>query len=104
LRGKGWGRKHSTIDYVFNYSIRMLEDYHFLVMLEMERRGYKPSFEWWMRGYRGKSFGIQVLDEFIKPSEGLIYPEHDEAYLAECVKNLYSKGVVIDGVAEGARE
>lgn len=43
LRGKGWGRKHATVDYVFTYRPDYLVVYHHLVMDEMERRGYKPD-------------------------------------------------------------
>lgn len=41
LRGKGWGKKHSVVDYVFTHPISMLEDYHQAVMQEMESRGYE---------------------------------------------------------------
>ena len=50
LRGKGWGRKHAIVDYVFLHPIATLEDYHKVVMDEMERRGYKANYLWQMRG------------------------------------------------------
>ena len=46
LRGKGWGRKHSVVDYVFTHEPDYLVAYHHLVMDEMERRGYKPDKIW----------------------------------------------------------
>jgi uncharacterized protein (TIGR02328 family) len=64
-------------------------------MLEMERRGYKASYLWWLRGYRGKTFGEQHLKGLIKPKTEKVYQEHNEAYLKECVENLRSKGVVL---------
>ena len=36
LRGKGWGRKHSTVDYVFTHPIEWLFIYHLKVMERME--------------------------------------------------------------------
>ena len=95
LRGKGWGKPHSVVNYVFEHPISILEDYHFWVMSEMERRGYRPSLPWWMRGYRGKAFGEQRLIELIKPKTEKAYEEHNEAYLKECVENLRSKGIVL---------
>lgn len=29
LRGKGWGKPHSTVNYVFKYNIEKLVKYHF---------------------------------------------------------------------------
>ena len=38
LRGKGWGRKHSVVDYVFRHSRERLFAYHTMVMDETARR------------------------------------------------------------------
>ncbi|WP_425539516.1 TIGR02328 family protein [Microaceticoccus formicicus] len=46
LRGKGWGKKHSTVDYVFTYSPYLLYKYHQLVMNEMQSRGYNVASDW----------------------------------------------------------
>ena len=46
LRGKGWGKKHSVVDYVFTHEHELLVAYHRLVMDEMERRGYHPDRTW----------------------------------------------------------
>ena len=35
LRGKGWGKKHATVDYVFTHSPTRLVAYHYLIMNEM---------------------------------------------------------------------
>jgi uncharacterized protein (TIGR02328 family) len=83
------------VNYVFEHPLETLEDYHFAVMMEMERRGYKPSLAWSMRGYRGKAFGEQHLNALIKPKTEKAYEEHNEAYLKECVENLNCKGVVL---------
>lgn len=95
LRGKGWGKKHSVVDYVFTHPISMLEDYHQAVMQEMESRGYEVDYLWTFRGYRGKSFGKQVLKERIPKHEGIVYPEHDDDYLKECIENLKAKGIAL---------
>lgn len=96
LRGLGWGKKHATVNYVFEHPISMLEDYHQKVMDEMERRGYEVNYLWTFRSYRGKTFGKQVLKERITKSAHKVYPEHDLGYLVECLDNLASKGVVLD--------
>ncbi|MBQ1182449.1 MAG: hypothetical protein IIX53_02140 [Phascolarctobacterium sp.] len=95
LRGKGWGKKHSVVDYVFTHPISMLEDYHQAVMQEMESRGYEVDYLWTFRGYRGKSFGKQVLKERIPKHERIVYPEHDDDYLKECIDNLKAKGIAL---------
>ena len=45
LRGNGWGKKHATVNYVFDYSPYRLYAYHRLIMEEMTARGYKVSPE-----------------------------------------------------------
>lgn len=35
LRGNGWGRKHSTVDYVFNHPRWWLAIYHYRVIQEI---------------------------------------------------------------------
>ena len=54
LRGKGWQRKHATVNYVFDYSPYRLFKYHELIMQEMTERGYRVSPEWLDKEYRGK--------------------------------------------------
>lgn len=46
LRGNGWGRKHATVDYVFQHSPYKLYQYHHLILTEMKKRHYLPSPEW----------------------------------------------------------
>ena len=126
LRGKGWGRKHATVDYVFIYSPNKLVAYHLLVMREMNRRGYNPDRIWTFANYRGKTLGYDdnfadiygtnleygfaiskdweppvytVDSNIIYPMdffEYIIYPEHNEKYLKECLDNLKSKGIEIE--------
>ena len=55
LRGNGWGRKHATVDYVFRHSPKYLIAYHFMVVAEMEKRGYRVDPLWKDPYYRGKN-------------------------------------------------
>ena len=104
LRGKGWGKKHATVDYAFTYPREWLVAYHFLIMDEMERRGYHPDTTWRNPWYRGKVLGESELMEvdpdlvddqycYATHKGGMIYPEHDDDYLRECIDNLEGKGV-----------
>ena len=106
LRGKGWGKKHSVVNYVFTHSPARLVAYHYLVMNEMRERGYNPDKLWYDCDYRGSALGEEVLwcDQaamlgFLDAAENhnyLIYPEHDDLYLQECLDNLKSKGIEIN--------
>ncbi|KAA0967219.1 hypothetical protein FXF62_00645 [Streptococcus cristatus] len=92
LRGKGWGKKHATVDYVFTHSPYLLYRYHELIMEEMTRRGYRVSLEWLERDYRGKTCpAYEHLEEMAVAST--IYPEHDASYYEECLQNLKEKGI-----------
>lgn len=125
LRGKGWGKKHSVVDYVFKYDLGRLYQYHCTVMYTMSRRLMQPDMKWYLRTYRGKSLPQATLVEtgsyvyhyvyhnrlieklpfkqFISAMKNdkdrclMIYPEHDLAYLKECLLNLKSKGAELKG-------
>ena len=99
LRSWGWGRKHATVDYVFKYEPSRLYQYHLLVLGEMRRRGFNPDVHWYGRLYRGRNRPLMTLFEagsYIYTSDVdnlLIYQEHDDRYLLECLDNLAAKGV-----------
>ena len=103
LRGKGWGKKHSVVDYVFTYDPALLVAYHYCVMEEMERRGYHPDRTWDSPDYRGSTLGYdnsfancKMVDDLwinVNQMGKIIYPEHNDAYLRECVENLRAKGI-----------
>ena len=113
LRGKGWGKKHSIVNYVFKYGPEKLVAYHFLVMVEMTKRGYIIDDKWKNPTYRGKLLGIsknwldpsEVYNLLFKrsKSERLIYPEHNLFYLLDCLENLQDKGVDIMKILKGER-
>lgn len=95
LRGKGWARKHATVNYVFNYSPFLLYKYHLMIMNEMTERGYKVSEEWFDKNYRGKSISpYSNLLEIATSSP--IYNEHNDIYLKECLENLEAKGISLE--------
>lgn len=97
LRGKGWGKAHSTVNYVFKYSYQRLFLYHELVMLELFKRGYCVDSLWNDPTYRGKILGNDYTDfTFIGRHSSLDYPEHNQAYLVDCLNNLKDKGVILN--------
>ena len=99
LRGAGWGRPHATVNYVFTYSPSLLVAYHHLIMNEMERRGYHPDPIWRDPNYRGKVLGYDVswANDYNQYLNGkIIYPEHNDEYLKECLNLLKEKGAPID--------
>lgn len=95
LRGAGWGRPHATVNYVFRHSPYRLFQYHCLVMQQMQARGYRPDPLWLDPHHRGKTLPphTQLMPE---PLRTPIYPEHDAAYLDECLSNLRSKGILLE--------
>ena len=85
LRGNGWNKNHSTVNYVFNYSPYKLFQYHELIMQEMQRRGYHPAEIWYNPLYRGlKCPSYDSLEPV--PLTNPIYPEHQAVY-----KQIYSE-------------
>ena len=102
LRGAGWGRKHAVVDYVFTHEPERLVAYHHLVMDEMERRGYHPDSIWRCANWRGNkiqeytNWCNESLTQKLCESGDHLYPEHNDAYLQECLDNLRNKGINID--------
>lgn len=106
LRGKGWGKKHATVDYVFTHDPALLVAYHYCVMEEMENRGYHPDRTWDFPEWRGTTLGRQ--DDFadkalveqcwmnVNQMGSIIYPEHNDNYLRECIALLKEKNAPID--------
>ena len=93
LRGKGWGKKHATVDYVSKDPPVCLIAYHWLIMDEMEKRGYHPDPIWRNTNWRGTRLGEQigwVNDDTVnnhlfnvRDDSCLLYLEHDGSYLEE---------------------
>ena len=103
LRGKGWGKKHATVDYAFTHDPALLVAYHYLIMDEMEKRGYHPDKIWKNPNWRGSTLGEDTWISDSKYEEiyesakqgNMIYPEHDDVYLQECINILHEKGIDI---------
>lgn len=100
LLGNGWGKKHSVVNYVFDHSESFLVAYSILVFFEMKRRGYNPNPKI-MRNQLLKRYSEEEVDKFIVLGKDIsrrgliIYKEHDNNYLKECILNLKNKGIVI---------
>lgn len=60
LRGLGWGKPQSTVNYVFKHPYAWLVVYHKKVMNEMEERGYTVDFRWYDANYRGKLLAMTM--------------------------------------------
>jgi len=95
LRGKGWGKKHSTVNYIFSYDKEKLVAYHYMIMEEMLNRGYNIEEKWLDITYRGKILGYDntILGN-LKDYSG-IYFEHNISYMRECIDNLKNKGITL---------
>ena len=91
------------MDYVFRYDPSRLFVYHLLVMNVMSERGYEVDPSWYDRMYRGKTLKryhlLQEAGTFTASAarDGIIYKEHDDRYLLECVLNLRSMGAELVG-------
>ena len=107
LLGKGWGRKHKIVDYVFTYSESYLIAYTSIIIAEMLRREYNPNRdlvrvalmerrdktkeEFYALINKAESITLESLNNGIN-----IYPEHNDKYLQECIENLAKKGIQLD--------
>lgn len=100
LRGKGWNRPHSTVNYVFTHDYNWLVLYHLKVISEMDKRGFHVDEKWRSAYYRGKKLEpAKQLDTQTVASlcikyfrDDVIYPEHNDTYLKECIKLLKERG------------
>lgn len=103
LRGNGWGKPHSTVNYVFEYDLEHLVAYHQLVINEMLRRGYNPNSKWQDYNYRGKNCEPFNCDEQMVglildlADKETIYLDHDDKYYWDCLANLSAKGIELNG-------
>lgn len=93
MRGKGWGKKHKTVDYVWKYGWGRLFCYHLRVMNEMLKRNYNVEKKWFDISYAGKQRGYLF---WVENKDYEYYPEHNDEYLQECLDNLKAKGIIIN--------
>lgn len=91
---------HSTVNYVWEYPPVYLASFHLLVINEMKLRGYNPDEKWLDYIYRGKNCKPWSEEELNGGKDcivigSIIYPEHNDEYLKECIDNLKGKGIRI---------
>lgn len=102
LLGNGWGKKHKTINYVFEYSVIDLIAFTILVHRESKKRGYNYNLDLIIKQVNKRIsdkeyikilFDNAILRLDIKSNN--IYHEHNDLYYKECLENLKRKGVKI---------
>lgn len=93
MRGKGWGRKHSVINYVWKYSPIKLYQYHMKVIEWCKEMDVQVEPKWEDCHYRGKEARPWDYLPVFDPYEP--YPEHNNGYMQECLDNLANKGYVL---------
>lgn len=96
LRGLGWGKKHSIVNYVFEHNYLMLFRYHKKVIKEIQKRGIANiAPEWLDPLYRGKIIGYVNINDLPNIDKNDIennsYLEHNSFYLLACISNLENK-------------
>jgi len=96
LRGKGWGKNHETVDYVFDRDPAYLVEYHLRLMDEMQDRGISPNEKWRNPFYRGKQLGKDQpfvnVGVYVSLSEvEVVYPEHDTIFTADDIRDLQER-------------
>lgn len=98
MRGMGWGREHSTVNYVFTYPMAYLYYYHLKVMKEMKRRKYKVNNElWYSLPYRGLRLGMVKMRDvpggglLLSGENKILYKEHNKKYLQKCLELLKNR-------------
>jgi len=92
LRGKGWGKRHSMVDYVFTNNPLVLVDYHRLVINRLRNLGVNIDMHWWELAYRGPN---NPELEILRHDRLSKYIEHNLVYLLENILNLESKNINI---------
>ena len=105
LLGNGWGRKHKTVDYVFQHPESYLMAYSKKVYDEMTKRGYYPNLDRVQMALRKRLTYAEIEEQWNlmyqiiakKPKNRIIYPEHNDSYYRECLENLRLKGIEIEG-------
>lgn len=93
LRGLGWGKKHSTVDYIFKYNYRNLYLYHLSTIDEIIKRNYTVNEKWLWSDFRGSKLNFVIYHEIPNNTQQVLpnYPEHNDEYLKECLINLTTK-------------
>jgi uncharacterized protein (TIGR02328 family) len=100
LLGNGWGRKHRIVDYVFTHPESYLVGYTYKVYSEMTKRGYHPDLQKIGSALRKRNLTYKEIDDYFTQMyqfTGTIYPEHNTTYYRECIDNLRTKNIELEG-------
>lgn len=103
LIGNGWGKKHSTVDYIFSHNVNYLISFTLRVYREMVRRGYKPNEDLIFQALSKRIISPRAVCFLVASGKifeeciftGYVYIEHNDDYLLECIENLKKKGIEI---------
>lgn len=100
LRGKGWNKNHSTVQYALDDDMEKLIAYHNKVIkICVEKHDINISKEWCNFRYRGKQLGYDNTLDLVKVRQyrnrthknSVIYDKHNGKYTIECLDNLFGK-------------
>lgn len=84
---------HSVVNYVNDHPLSYLRAYGLLVIDEMKKRGFNTSEDIEQEYHED----VEALRLYRLAQEGaIIYPEHNNAYLTECLINLERKGIFLN--------
>ena len=84
---------HSVVNYVNDHPLSYLRAYGLIVIDEMKKRGFNTSEEI-EQEYRADEEALRLYQ--LAQQGTIIYPEHHDQYLAECLSNLEGKGIFIN--------
>jgi uncharacterized protein (TIGR02328 family) len=106
LLGNGWGKKHKTVNYVFDNDTSLLIAYTMKVYMEMIARGRNANQDLIKEAMKKRGLSdvdiaskidlAQVISTIKKSIGDTIYLEHNDSYLQECLDNLKKKGIELD--------
>lgn len=82
-------KKHILINYVYEYPIEELLGYTYLVIEEMQKRGFEIKIKSVKNCY--DYFGDKFLNEDIKVPSNVFLQHHNFRYLLQCFYNLQEK-------------
>ena len=107
LRGLGWGKKNSAVNYVFEDSLGedALAAYHMIVLAEMSKRNYKYDRTWLQFGYCGKRRPIRDVEEskmFRAIRRQVPLEGHSVEYFLNDVQALQDRGLPLKVEAFGS--
>lgn len=86
---------HRTVNYVNNYALDSLYAYGLVVIDEMKKRSFNVSSD--IEAEYKTEAALKIYNNY-KHNNVNIFSEHNEEYLTECLENLKSKSIYLQGV------